>query len=120
VGQEEIFAIVEGSYVGKTRPVAGGESLSAVASRQGRDHRRSLSWAYTNGSLFAGQAENFEVYEYGTDGTLDNVLANTLAIGNGQPTADPVYSDSLAGSQAYFQVITDDANWELVVVSCTG
>jgi hypothetical protein len=79
-----------------------------------------LSWAYTNGSLFAGQAENFQVYEYGTEGTLDNVLVNALAIGNGQPTADPVYSDSLAGSQAYFQVITDDANWELVVVSGTS
>jgi hypothetical protein len=79
-----------------------------------------LSWAYTNGTLFAGQAENFQVYEYGTDGTLDNVLVNALGVGNGQPTADPVYSDSLAGSQAYFQVVTDDASWELVVVSGTS
>jgi hypothetical protein len=76
-----------------------------------------LSWAYTNGSLFAGQSENFIVWEKGTDGTLDQGLVNALAIGTGQPTAVPVYSDSLAGSQAYFQVITDDANWELVVVS---
>jgi hypothetical protein len=37
-----------------------------------------------------------------------------------QPTAVPVYSDQLAGSQAYFQVITDDTNWELVVVSGTS
>ncbi len=73
-----------------------------------------LSWAYTNGSLFAGQAENFIVTEYGTDGTMDNGLVNALAIGTGQPTAVPVYSDTLAGSPAYFQVITDDANWELV------
>jgi hypothetical protein len=32
----------------------------------------------------------------------------------------PVYSDQLAGSQAYFQVVTDDANWELVVLSGTS
>ena len=79
-----------------------------------------LSYAYTNGSLFAGQAENFIVWEKGTDGTLDQGLVNALAIGTGQPTAVPVYSDSLAGSQAYFQVITDDASWELVVVSGTS
>lgn len=79
-----------------------------------------LSWAYTNGSLFAGQAENFVVWEYGTDGTQDQVLVNALAVGTDQPTAVPVYSDQLAGSQAYFQVITDDAHWELVVVSGTS
>jgi len=79
-----------------------------------------LSYEYTNGTLFAGQAENFIVYEYGTDGTLDQSLVNALAVGTGQPTAVPVYSDQLAGSQAYFQVITDDANWELVVVSGTS
>ena len=79
-----------------------------------------LSWAYTNGSSFAGQTENFQVYEYGTDGTLDNVLVNALAIGTGQPTATPVYSDQEAGSTAYFQVNTEDANWELVVVSGTS
>jgi hypothetical protein len=79
-----------------------------------------LSWAYTNGSLFAGQAENFQVYEYSTDGTLVNVLVNALAIGTGQPTADPVYADPQAGSQVYFQVITDDATWELVPVTGTS
>ena len=79
-----------------------------------------LSYEYTNGTSFAGQAENFIVYEYGTDGTLDQSLVNALAVGTGQPTAVPVYSDQLAGSQAYFQVITDDANWELVVVSGTS
>lgn len=40
-----------------------------------------LSWAYTNGTLFAGQAANFIVYEYGTDGTLDQGLVNALAVG---------------------------------------
>ena len=79
-----------------------------------------LSYEYTNGTLFAGQAENFIVYEYGTDGTMDQALVNALAVGTGQPTAVPVYSDQMAGSQAYFQVITDDANWELVVVSGTS
>jgi hypothetical protein len=79
-----------------------------------------LSYAYTNGSLFAGQAENFIVYEYGTDGTLDQGLVNALAVGTGQPTAVPVYSDSLAGSQVYFKVITDDASWELVVLTGTS
>ena len=79
-----------------------------------------LSYAYTNGSLFAGEAENFQVYEYGTDGTLNNILVNALGIGNGQPTADPVYSDSLAGSRAYFQVNTEDASWELVVLTGTS
>lgn len=79
-----------------------------------------LSWAYTNGSLLAGQPENFQVYEYSTDGTLQNLLVNSLAVGNGQPTATPVYSDSLAGSRAYFQVNTEDASWELVVVSGTS
>jgi hypothetical protein len=79
-----------------------------------------LSWAYANGTLFAGQAENFIVYEYGTDGTQDQALVNALAVGTDQPTAVPVYSDQLAGSHAYFQVITDDAHWELVVVSGTS
>lgn len=79
-----------------------------------------LSWAYTNGSLFAGQAENFQVTEFGTDGTIDNVLVNTLAIGNGQPTADPVYSDQEADSQVYLQVNTEDASWELVVLTGTS
>ncbi len=57
-----------------------------------------LSYAYTNGSLFAGHAEDFGVTEYGT---YNQLLANELAVGTGQPTAVPVYSDSLAGSQAY-------------------
>ena len=56
-----------------------------------------LSWAYTNGSLLAGQTENFVVYEYTTDGALVDILVNALAIGNGTPTATPVYSDTAAG-----------------------
>jgi hypothetical protein len=79
-----------------------------------------LSYAYTNGSLFAGQAENFQVTEFGTDGTIDNSLANDLAIGSGQPTAVPVYSDSEAGSTVYLQVNTEDASWELVVLTGTS
>ena len=79
-----------------------------------------LSYEYTNGSLFAGQAENFSVTEYSTDGTYDQLVANDLAIGTGQPTAVPVYSDSLAGSQVYFQVSTEDASWELVVLTGTS
>ena len=79
-----------------------------------------LSYEYANGTSFAGQAENFIVYEYGTDGTLDQSLVNALAVGTAQPTAVPVYSDQLTGSQAYFQIITDDATWELVVVSGTS
>jgi hypothetical protein len=79
-----------------------------------------LSYAYTNGSLFAGQAENFQVTEFGTDGTIDNSLVNDLAIGSGQPTAVPVYSDSEAGSTVYLQVNTEDANWELVVLTGTS
>ena len=38
-----------------------------------------LSYEYTNGTSFAGQAENFIVYEYGTDGTLDQSLVNALS-----------------------------------------
>lgn len=79
-----------------------------------------LSYEYTNGSLFAGQAENFQVYEYGTDGTMDQVLANALGIGNGQPTAVPVYSDTEAGSTVYFQIVTDDASWQLVALTGTS
>ncbi len=79
-----------------------------------------LSYAYTNGSLFAGQAENFGVTEYGTDGTYNQLLVYDLAVGTGQPTAVPVYSDSLAGSQAYFQVNTEDASWSLVVLTGTS
>lgn len=79
-----------------------------------------LSYEYTNGTLFAGQAENFIVDEYSTDGALDQGLVNALAVGTGQPTAVPVYSGQLAGSQAYFQASTDDANWELVLVSGTS
>lgn len=76
-----------------------------------------LSYAYTNGSLFAGQAENFSVTEYGTDGTYDNLIVNDLAIGYGKPTAVPEYSDSDAGQQVYFQVSTEDASWSLVVLT---
>jgi hypothetical protein len=76
-----------------------------------------LSYAYTNGSNFAGQAENFQVYEYGTDGTLDNVVVNALAIGNGTPTAVPQYSDTDAGQRVYFQVNTEDAGWSVVVLT---
>jgi hypothetical protein len=79
-----------------------------------------LSYEYTNGSLFAGQSENFQVTEFGTDGTIDNSLVNDLAIGSGQPTAVPVYSDSEAGSTVYLQVNTEDANWELVVLTGTS
>ena len=79
-----------------------------------------LSYAYTNGSLFAGQTENFQVTEFGTDGTIDNSLVNDLAIGSGQPTAVPVYSDSEAGSTVYLQVNTEDASWELVVLTGTS
>lgn len=79
-----------------------------------------LSWAYTNGSLFAGQAENFVVYEYTTDGTLVDILVNALAIGNGTPTATPVYSDTAAGQAVYFKVSTEDASWELVPVTGTS
>ena len=79
-----------------------------------------LSYEYTNGSLFAGQAENFVVWEYGTDGTMDQGLVNDLAIGTGTDTAVPVYSDSEAGSTVYFQIITDDASWNLVVLTGTS
>jgi len=70
--------------------------------------------------MFAGQPENFQVYEYGTDGTLDSVLVNALAIGTDQPTAAPVYADSEAGQTVYFQVVTDDASWNLVPVTGTS
>jgi hypothetical protein len=60
------------------------------------------------------------VTEYGTDGTLDQGLVNALAVGNGTPTAVPVYSDSEAGNTVYFKVITDDASWELVVLTGTS
>ncbi len=77
-----------------------------------------LSYEYTNGSLFAGQAENFIVSEYGTDGTPgDGISVNDLAIGTGVDKAVPVYSDTLAGQKAYFKVITDDASWSLAVVT---
>ncbi len=70
--------------------------------------------------MFAGQTENFQVTEFGTDGTIDNSLVNDLAIGSGQPTAVPVYSDSEAGSTVYLQVNTEDASWELVVLTGTS
>ncbi len=79
-----------------------------------------LSWAFTNGSAFAGQTENFQVYEYTTDGTLDGILVNALAIGDGTPTATPVYSDSAAGQAVYFKVITEDASWQMVPVTGTS
>ncbi len=79
-----------------------------------------LSWAYTNGSLFAGQPENFTVTEFGADGTIDNVLVNALAVGDGTPTATPVYSDSDARQAVYFQVNTEDSNWSLVPVTGTS
>jgi hypothetical protein len=79
-----------------------------------------LSWAYTNGSLFAGQPENFTVTEFGADGTVDNVLVNALAVGDGTPTATPVYSDNEAGQAVYFQVNTEDSNWSLVPVTGTS
>ena len=80
-----------------------------------------LSYEYTNGSLFAGQAENFVVWEYGTDGTMDQGLVNDLAIGTGTDTAVPVYSDSgRPASTVYFQIITDDASWNLVVLTGTS
>ncbi len=81
-----------------------------------------LSWACTNGSLFAGQPENFIVTEFTTDGQMDpgGVSVNALAFGNGTPTASPVYSDPAAGQQVYFQVITDDASWSLVPVTGTS
>lgn len=78
-----------------------------------------LSYEYTNGTSFAGQAENFMVYEYGTDGTIDQLLVNDLAIGTGTDHAVPVYSDPEAGSMVYFQVSTEDANWSLVVLTGT-
>jgi hypothetical protein len=76
-----------------------------------------LSWAYTNGTAFAGQSENFQVTEYNSDGSLDNILVNALAVGTGQPTATPVYNDP---GTHYFSVNTEDASWELVVVSGTS
>jgi hypothetical protein len=76
-----------------------------------------LSWAYTNGTAFAGQSENFQVIEYNSDGSLDNILVNALAVGTGQPTATPVYNDP---GTHYFSVNTEDASWELVVVSGTS
>ncbi len=81
-----------------------------------------LSWAYTNGTNFAGTAENFVVDEYTTDGNIDvgGVSVNALAIGNGTPTASPVYSDPAAGQQVYFKVITEDASWSLVPVTGTS
>ena len=78
-----------------------------------------LSWEYTNGSLFAGQPENFTVTEFDADGSIDNVLVNALAVGDGTPTATPVYSDSDAGQAVYLQVNTEDANWSLVPVTGT-
>ena len=76
-----------------------------------------LSWAYTNGTAFAGQSENFQVIEYNSDASLDNILVNALAVGTGQPTATPVYNDP---GTHYFSVNTEDASWELVVVSGTS
>ena len=94
-----------------------GNTGSFTAPADGNWH---MSYEYTNGSLFAGQAENFQVTEYGTDGTYDQGLVNALAVGTGQPTAVPVYSDSEAGSTVYFQVNTEDASWELVVLTGTS
>ncbi len=79
-----------------------------------------LSYEYVNGSLFAGQAENFSVTEYTTSGTYDQLLVNDLAIGSGNDTAVPVYADGAAGSQAYLQVSTEDASWSLVVLTGTS
>ena len=77
-----------------------------------------LSWAYRNGTLFAGQAENFQVWEYDADsGALVDVLVNALAPGTGQPTAVPVYDQAEAGGRVYFKVITEDARWWLVPVA---
>jgi len=82
---------------------------------------RAPQWGQVRGTAsFAGQSENFQVYEWGTDGTLDNVLVNDLAIGYGHDVAVPVYSDSEAGSTAYLQVVTEDANWQVVVLSGTS
>jgi hypothetical protein len=50
----------------------------------------------------------------------DSILAKFYGTGSGNTGTSTVPSDQLAGSQAYFQVITDDAHWELVVVSGTS
>lgn len=77
-----------------------------------------LSWAYKNGQLFAGQAENFQVYEYDVDsGALVDVLVNELAVGDYRPHAVPVYDSAEAGGRVYLRVITEDATWSLVPVS---
>jgi len=72
--------------------------------------------------LFLGRIDHPEL-SFGADGHghHDRATASSdPAQQHRQPTAVPVYSAQLAGSQAYFQVITDDANWELVVVSGTS
>lgn len=81
-----------------------------------------LSWAFMNGTAFAGQTENFIVSEYTADGQMvpNGAEVNALVIGNGTPTASPVYGDPAAGQQVYFKVITEDASWELVPVSGTS
>jgi hypothetical protein len=106
---DQILYRFSGTGIGNTTPF--------TAPADGDWH---LSWAYTNGALFAGQPENFSVTEYNTDGTIDaagGVLVNALAVGTGQPTATPVYGDP---GTHYFSVNTEDASWQLVVVSGTS
>jgi VCBS repeat-containing protein len=105
------------TIITRFRGTASGHTGTFTVPADGNWH---LSYAYTNGSLFAGQAENFQVYEYSTDGTLVDVLVNDLGVGRGTPTAVPVYSDPEAGSPVYFQVVTEDARWELVPVTGTS
>jgi hypothetical protein len=47
-------------------------------------------------------------------------LLHPSAAGAAADTADPVYGDSAAGRQVYFQVNTEDASLNLVPVSGTS
>ncbi len=69
-----------------------------------------LSWSYSCASF--GSEGNFQVYEYGTDGSLTSVLVNELGTGRG-PVATWQYSD---GGSHYLQ-INSECNWSLTVLT---
>lgn len=106
---DQVIAKFDGTALGSTG--------SFTVPADGNFH---ISYAYKNGSDFAGQTENFTITEYGTDGDMDQVLVNDLAVGDDTPHATPVYADTEAGNQAYFQVNTEDAHWEIVVLTGTS
>jgi hypothetical protein len=69
-----------------------------------------LSWWYSCANF--GSEGNFQVYEYGTGGSLTSVLVNELGTGRG-PVATWQYGD---GGSHYLQV-NSECTWSLTVVT---